>query len=602
MGVEQLLDRIDRVRGRERVVLVTGGALKTLLALLALVAGFFILDWFIVRPVVESLAADRFTRAVLALAMSGTLVYVFWQTVLREIRRALDDDEIALRVEKRNPDLRGRLISTIQLTRELGSDPYIGSAELIKALEEDTVSFASGLDFFEIINIKTLKKVAIAAASFTALAVLVAVLAGWLAPLHSKAFLKRLFVGGTRYPTATRIVSITSGRKVPRGEPHPIVVELDPEYHLPGEVTLVVVPERGGTVNKYLLKKVEEGGGVYRGAEGEAPLERVLQNLRYRAVAYDARSGWQRLRVQRRPAIKSLELTYAYPAYAGLAAHTSNVGDIRALVGTTVEITATLSKPVVSASLWRRVGTQARAPEGMALAASATRATARITVTEDGYYRIALQDDEGLANVDPIEYLIDAVDDRPPAIRISFPARNRAATPFAQWPIRFEARDDFGIAKGRLKYNVISGLLPGTSGSSSEGEAPAVETRQGSFLLSGLVPEPSTAAPGAAAGQAAKEIKREVYFDLREIKPRVDERVVYWIEIEDNKTPQANVGRSKQYEFSIVDAREMIDMMDSVRQDTLGRIEAILRREIKSKDGVDEIRRKIRRLQGERAP
>jgi hypothetical protein len=375
-------------------------------------------------------------------------------------------------------------------------------------------------------------------------------------------------------------------------------VVLDPEKHLPEEVTLVVVPDRGGTVNKYLLKEVEERGGIYRGVEGEAPLERVLENLRYRAVAYDARSGWQNLRVQRRPAIKSLELTYTYPAYAGLAAHTSNVGDIRALMGTTVEITATLSKPVVGASLRRRVGTQARTPENMALADGGKRATARITVTEDGYYRIALQDDEDLANVDPTEYFIDAFDDRPPAIRISFPARNRAATPFARWPIRFEARDDFGIAKGRLKYNVISPPLAGTSGSSSEGEAAAGKTRSGSFLLGGLVPEPSTAVPGAA-GQAVKEIKREVYFDLRNIKPRVDDRVVYWIEIEDNKTPQANVGRSKQYEFSIVDASEMIDMMDSVRQDTLGRIEAILRREIKSKDGVDEIRRKVRRLQGE---
>ena len=333
MGVEQLLGRIERVRGRERAVLVTGGALKTLLALLALVAGFFVLDWFIVRPVVESPGADRFTRAVLALAMSGTLVYVFWQTVLREIRRVLDDDEIALRVEKRNPDLRGRLISTIQLTREVDSDPYIGSAELIRALEEDTVSFASSLDFFEIINLKTLKKVAIVAAGFTALAVLVATLTGVFAPGYSRAFWSRLFVTGEKYPTRTRIVSITSGGKVPRGEPHPIEVVLDPEKHLPEEVTLVVVPERGGTVSKYLLKEAEGRGGVFRGVEGEAPLERVLENLRYRAVAYDARSGWQNLHVQRRPAIKSLELTYTYPAYAGLAAHTSNVGDIRALVG-----------------------------------------------------------------------------------------------------------------------------------------------------------------------------------------------------------------------------------------------------------------------------
>ena len=48
MSVQVLLDRIDRVRGRERIVQVAAGAFRTALALLAMAAGFFLIDWLVV--------------------------------------------------------------------------------------------------------------------------------------------------------------------------------------------------------------------------------------------------------------------------------------------------------------------------------------------------------------------------------------------------------------------------------------------------------------------------------------------------------------------------------------------------------------------------
>lgn len=595
MSVQILLDRIDRVRGRERTVAVTAGLFKTVLAIVSLVAGFFLLDWLILSRVIGQDEASRFARGVLLAAMGATLLYVLWQAVWRELRRELDDDEIALRVEKRHPELHGRLISTIQLTRDLGEGIDVGSVELVEALESDTVSFAQALDFTKIVNLQMLKKVALAAA----LLVLVSVGAGLLRPDFLQVLIGRMLLAQEAYPTATRILAVKGGypihtvQKVPRGESFELWVELDGGGFLP-EVVEVVAELDGDAAGDEMIfpLKMEvagepappHGGVMYRGT-----IERVMENLKYTAIAYDAEwKWWERLRVLQRPAIKSLELTYIYPAYTGRPERTSSVGDIRALVGTKVQIVAEL-KPdqansvfIRRARLQQRLGQEILAPAAMDLSEDGGTARAEIVVVRDGYFKILLEDSEKLQNVNPIEYVIDAVPDKAPVVKITFPARDRTVTKFATWPIRFDVRDDFGIGRGFLKYRITSLFQDaGAEGLAPDPQAAPVE----SFVLEGLV-----------QGKNQKEARAlEIPFDLRMLDLKPDQRVNYWIEIEDTRTPIPNVGRSKEYEFNIAETAIVEDLLDRDRDDALSRIEMIRRKEIENREGVDKIRTAIRR-------
>lgn len=595
-GVEVLLSRIERVRGRERVVAVTAGASRTVLAFIGLVVGFFILDWLILSRIVEGPGANRFARGVLVAAMLGTLVYVFMRNILWELTLLRSDDEIALRVEGRHEELHGRLISTVQLTRDIGEGAYVGSEELVRALEEDTVSFASRLNFADIISLRTLKKVGLAAAGFT----LLSVATGAYRADYAKALFGRLVLAGTSYPTRTRVLSISPSDVVPRGESYEVDVELDPDGYLPDSATLMVRPLAGGKGYDYRMMKLSaehkgpEGGVLYR-----AKIERVMESIFYRARAYDARStGWERLTVLPRPAIRLMELTYTYPAYTGKPPEQSTVADIQALEGTDVKIVAQLTKPVVTAHLRRRFGTRILDPIAMKLDEGRTLATARVRVTHDGYYRILLRDDDDLENKDPIEHMIDSVPDKAPVVQISFPGRDKTATPFAKWPIRFEARDDFGVARGRLRYRVTAQLeeepATGTGGGTapSEQERPRAqdsdeEAPARGFLLKGLVRE-----------KGQREVKAEAPFDLKLLGVTPGQRVTYWIEIEDNKIPAPNVGRSRKFEFNIADLDEVLYMLGIVREETLDRIGTILRKEIEAKGGVDEIRKELRGTKG----
>ena len=151
----------------------------------------------------EAAGSNQSARAVLLLAMAVSLGYVIWRTIWLEVVRELDDDEVALRVERRHPELRGRLISTIQLTRELGEGALAGSPELIEALETDTVSYSQALDFTQIISFQTLKKVGLAAFLF----VLISGAAGYFNRGFVEALVGRMLLDGeAAYPTATRII------------------------------------------------------------------------------------------------------------------------------------------------------------------------------------------------------------------------------------------------------------------------------------------------------------------------------------------------------------------------------------------------------------
>ena len=71
--------------------------------------------------------------------------------------------------------------------------------------------------------------------------------------------------------------------------------------------------------------------------------------------------------------------------------------------------------------------------------------------------------------------------------------------------------------------------------------------------------------------------------------------MIYWIEVADNRTPEANIGISEPYTFTIVEASVLQALLDKDRNDALGHIETARDKEKETQQGVDDIRRVIRR-------
>lgn len=577
-----LIDRLDAVRSRLRRVHLLAGFCQTLLAALGLLALFFLLDWLVLSRSFEGAGGDLAARAVLLAAMVAVLGWVVWRTIVTELRTERDDDEIALRVERSHPKLRGRLISTVQLARTADDDDTtMVSSEMIDALAEETVSFSEALDFGTIINRRTLSRVGVAALVL----VLLAGGLGWWRRDYAAALAARLSLTRAAYPTATRIISVTPGGAVGRGDDFAIEVELDPQAEVPDAASATLRQPGGATSELALVRALDapDGRALFRGT-----VTKAVEDFSFRPHANDARwATWEQVAVRARPALKALSLAIDYPGYLGRAAETSAIGDIRVPVGTRVTISAALTKPVAQATLTLR--TLSRGEDGkpveaeerrpMDLDAARAQVTSTITVESNGSWSIALQDDAGFANASPISYSIAAIPDRVPSVSIQFPAADKAATKYARWPIRFTARDDHRVAKARLRYLVSDPDAAGTG--EQAGQALAEASMRAAEDAKAIDIE---IGPGGA------QVVSQALFDLATSGAREGHRVTYWIEAQDNREPAANVGASARYSFNVLDLAAMREQYEQERRDMLKQIKELRDKQQDIRDGVEGVR------------
>ncbi len=615
-----LLDRLDDVRSRLRRVHLLAGAAQCLLALIGLLAAFFILDWMVLSRIIGGGAGDQVARGLLLLTMVGMFALVVVRTIVAELRTQRSDDQIAMRVERSHPELRGRLISTVQLTRMAGDHGTMVSEEMIEALEEETVGFTEAIDFGSIINRRLLKRVGIAALAL----LLLSVGLGWWRRDFTGALLARMALTRTAYPTAASIIAVSHGGVVGKGEPFAIELELDPTRKVPDEATAAIRPV-GGKNSDLQLKRVldaPDGRVLFRGSVAQA-----LEDFDFRPAALDARwPTWEHVRVNQRPTVKALSVTSTFPAYLARAPETSAIGDLRVPVGTVVKIHAILTKAVTEATLSRRTpvrkdlakedasrdeaaakdeatpndskdnskdnkeGAKDPGPREqestspMELDATRTAADATLSIDANGSYAIRLRDADGFENASPISYTITAIPDRVPTVTIQYPAQDKSAAKYAQWPIRFSARDDHSISKGWLKYVIAdpdavgagqeAALALATSSTTAEAAAKSIE-------LEGL------AQPGET------QIARQVLFDLSRLNLVEGQRVTYWIDVSDNRLPEPNIGSSPHFSFTVVDLATLKEQFERDRAELLGTIKTLRDKQKEVHDAVDTVRKQV---------
>jgi hypothetical protein len=72
--------------------------------------------------------------------------------------------------------------------------------------------------------------------------------------------------------------------------------------------------------------------------------------------------------------------------------------------------------------------------------------TGSLQISENGSYRVALADADGMKTQGDTEYFIRILDDRPPEVHVVRPASDRRVTRLEEVEIAAEAQDDFGVA------------------------------------------------------------------------------------------------------------------------------------------------------------
>lgn len=436
--LRRLIARIRRVRWWRGFWFTLAALVAVLLAIMAVDAAFDL----------ES-AVVRCGLTLGGLAVVGT---VAWRTLVRPLRRTLGLAQVARLVEIHHPEMHERISTAVELLGSTDAASLRGSdellAEVVKSAVIDVQSVTPEQEYSSL-PMQWPKRLAGAAVAALAL-----VLAVW--PFHGSMLIARAFLPLANIGSASSfdLRVITQDVAVAEGDPLTILiaargraakrVELrrEPAESSQGAATAPPTTER---LLPQLSDQARPGETIFA-----LTLPAVRDSFRYAASSGRARSKDFFIEVRRRPDITGLRVTYTFPPYSGLAPKVDpdSLGDIAALAGTRVEVTATLSRPAAAAILVYDQ-TENAGPE-VTLGTEAGRPVARwaAELTSGMNYRWTLHP-KGAGDLlgKPSSGTLRAIEDLPPAVVVDSPLdRELQLRPNEVLPILYTAADDHGFS------------------------------------------------------------------------------------------------------------------------------------------------------------
>jgi hypothetical protein len=345
------------------------------------------------------------------------------------------DKDVARTVGATHPGVADRLVNLLQLAdgaRSHAPAPYVDRAVNHLAQQVNEVAFAEIADF-------TPARTAAQWASLPLLAVAAFLLA---APSTFLGASGRLLAPQTAFERpAPFTLSVSPGSaQLVKGDSLRIAVRTTGA--VPGSATLLLRPEDAATPRRIALRP--DSAGTFRHT-----VPAVRRPLRYRVVAAPVRTPWYDVEVAQRPFLRQLQLRVTPPSYTERSPRTlaPNVGDVAALPGAEVRVSATLGgAPVAEAAL-----TFANGPAEPVTVRGDT-ATGRFVVEQPDTYALHLKSPTGVSNRDPIRYDVSAQSDARPSVSFVEPTGTAELTPALTQPLRVQLRDDYGFRRVELFY------------------------------------------------------------------------------------------------------------------------------------------------------
>ncbi len=420
---QQILDVVARARARWRRQRVSQAVIRAALAGSAVVAA--------------AIAAARLAgHSPLALMLVGVTALVtglaaaLWG--LEPLRHVPSDARVARFVEERAPELDDRLATAVDVIAARRDVPPV----LVEPMLADAAARAQAVDLDRVVPSDVLRRVT--AQAVAAVGVLTVLLIIGRAPARSAWDATTLML----FPAHVSLQVAPGNARVVSGDP--LAIEAALVGNRAPVVPEVQIAEAGG----WRRASMRSAAGRFRLA-----LPSVTSSFKYRVAAGSVVSPTFAVNVVQAPRVARIDVEYTYPAGLGLPRRVEeDAGDIYAPAGTDVRVRVHTDRPAARGAM--------KLADGRAIDLTAegpTVLSGALKVVDDGSYRVALSDRDGLASQGDTEYFIRMLEDRPPEVHITRPASDRSVTRLAEVDIEAQADDDYGIAAMDLVYSVRGG-------------------------------------------------------------------------------------------------------------------------------------------------
>jgi len=458
---------LRRVRAAVRQRLVASASLRVLAAALGAMLVLVLADAALRLP-----AWLRWAHLVIGV---GALVWAVRARVAPAWRFRPSLTSVALRVESRVPAARGRLASAVELDalalRSEGVErdlAVLSSRRLAAELGWEEAARASGLEVRG-----PLRRAAGAALAVVVVsAALAAAFPGsaWTGVVRAAAPW-----AGAEWPKRTEIADATVVSIHPKGEPAPLRVVLSSSHRAPDRTDVsarVRVLEGGEVVDRYRAlaswqrrRASSVGDELVEGELFEVLAEGTGDALEYRFESVDDETGWRRIELVDRPAVRSASATIRRPPYLIATAPESEPESVSvdlgrglderatapaSLSGSSVSVTLGLNKPAEARpgdAGWVRATFGERAPEmDVEVLEGGTVWTLSFELDEPARVGVSLVDEHGIESEEPVVFRFPSSRDGAPSVVVLEPARDLTALPGAVIELSARGRDDVALA------------------------------------------------------------------------------------------------------------------------------------------------------------
>lgn len=454
-SARRLLARLASIRREAKVLLIARRVAWVLAALLVAAAFVGVVDYAARLP--------QWARLILLVVLLSGLGWSLARLVWPAWRMRPTLIDMALRLEARREDLKGRLASAADLARAGKIDPRHGP--LLDSLASGTLP-----------DLMRRKPTAAAMASCLALVAGVWAYAFW-QPQHAQLAALRVLAPWTsvQWPSRTAIEFAGLPRYHPLGEPLAIrglltrtdraigKTRVEAWYRLDGgSPQRVVLTSQGAPANPGAAEIYERL--VNPAAEALRMSQHVAMELWIETA--DDRTPTTRIDLVRPPRVVQASATVSPPAYAAGASGARVLGlrqaGERLPVALGTEDTAVLG-PILAGSsleLSLRFNTAARAEAALATSGEddsdgdvaiepmpdGQGIVARLRVDAPASLRVQLADELGIASTRPLVVAFEVVPDNDPTAAVIEPSQDEAVLSGARLSMVGEGRDDFGLS------------------------------------------------------------------------------------------------------------------------------------------------------------
>ncbi|MEW6051332.1 MAG: DUF4175 family protein [Candidatus Zixiibacteriota bacterium] len=435
-----LLGHLRAVLIRQRLVLFSAGLLATGSAALAV--------WILLSLVANVMVLPVWFKVVLLLGAVGASAYFFVSYALRRLFGG-NIDQVALALEEKHPDLKGRLIAAVQFARTEHRPGY--SEELIAFTERQAIEQAGLLNLNEVVSfhpvLKTGRLMAVAALAGLALLVL---FPGFFSYSYE------VFSNPTTEiapPLGYKVVATPGSTEWIKYKDITIGASIFGQ-RLPENATLYFRFAGGSwqqspfDLRTIRRQAVSTGDSLGIGLT----IRQINKSFDYYVEAGRVKTDVQRVDVVDRPRVNNISLSLFYPSYTGLSPQTisENNGSFSAVVGTRVNLKVETNLPV------ERVELTFSDSSRQLLAVAGKNADGSLVVDKSRSYHVRLLDRLQETNPDPIEYYVTAIPDEYPTVDVLRPGFDANLTDEMILPLKVHIADDYGFSSLVMKFTVSS--------------------------------------------------------------------------------------------------------------------------------------------------